>query len=299
MMRWRARWSKETVTALFGLLLLVYFFVVYRPLSSRVAELDQPLKDVWANLAMTNLVYGQDNLLQLGVITNRYDRVQDWLDQLQATNRFILERFGPGKDMAERIQQPFKLLDFQFERFNRLEQIKKDAEQKKIDLAADALSGFPEHAIEMERPKLAWGQLLAADRMFSAAIQSGVDAVESFALLPVQEHLAGGDQQRVRLSELPMQIKVRGSMESVYRFLAGLALFPEELEVLKIPKELSASPLMLPARLLLRKSSAANPNEVTLDLRASAFLSLEMIEEGPEKEPSAETEAETQTGTER
>ncbi len=85
--------------------------------------------------------------------------------------------------------------------------------------------------------------------------------------MPPREHAVSG----LRLSEIPFQIKLTGSADSVTRLLQLLPLRGDELKAAGLAQPADKTALFID-RLMLKKQSPEKPDELRLWLRAVGFV---------------------------
>jgi type II secretory pathway component PulM len=91
----RKRRRTQNVLLIVGLGLCLYFLLVYQPLSRRAAALDQPLLEIWRDLAQVSTqVTGPDHA-QLPKLDAAFDSVQKARDILERSRVASTAASGP------------------------------------------------------------------------------------------------------------------------------------------------------------------------------------------------------------
>lgn len=267
--RRRSRVQRSLV--LLGFCLALYYVVVYRRLTLQIAELDAPLTQLWQELQsaspQTN-AFGGEYVSRILDLRNEVSRSGTALSQLQKVVRERLQ-FDPATE--ERLEEPFRLIDFSNERQTRIEELARLAQQRKVTLQPSVASGFPEYSVEGRQPSvLLWPHLAVAYHVVQSALQSGLDQVVGLQTLPARIHIADTNTAEA-LVELPIRLEVLGSATAANRFLEMLPLAEAELQSRGLADPPKGKPCLFLQRILMRKESREQLEGVRLELVTSGF----------------------------
>lgn len=256
----------QTVLVLTGIILGMYYFFVFRPLHRRSAALDQPLREAWKKLADARISSDGDQALKIDEIDNDLREVRRAVTTLQLAQEKVETAVALDKSVRDKMAEPFQLVDFQIEELLRIEELGRSAQQNGVTIAPAVFSNFPEYQAERGESELLWGQLALLHQLLETAIRCKVSVVQNINLPPLVPH-SRSTNASVFAYEIPVQVELVGSMESIAKLLAAL------------PQEKAASPANVPTksslfvdRILLRKNSAENPEEAHLDLQVCGFI---------------------------
>jgi hypothetical protein len=254
-------------------LLAIYYGLVYRPLGKQAAALDAPLTNVWQKLAgspVNPTPTGPD----LTTIHRNFEGARDSLDALHRAARNTAARLALDAETRRKMNEPFQLIDYQNERQNRISELTRLAKQQQVTMHKDVFDALPEYTAEVTQPGLLWAQLEAAHQLLSAALRCKVTQMTRLQLGSIEPHVSR-ESDEIFLQELPVRIEVVGSMASLAQLMSSLPRRAEELKALALPEAPTNKPPLFVRGLLLRKQSAEKPDEVSLDLKASALVYLE------------------------
>lgn len=254
--------------ALAALVVSLFFFLVYRPLTNKASSLDRALNDAWKKLIDINL----NNHVRLGmdletVSYNLLVAERSIAHLKQACHR-IQDQMAFDEATLDQMRSPFQLLDYEQRRFQVLDELTQLAGANKVILDPPALGGLPEYTATQERPNTLWAELAAAHRLMNLAISNKVSHVKALRRLPTRFHYAP-DSTEVLFEEYLLHLELSGSMNSVLQTL--LLLSSRSPNPNFIGPRLRPSPALFLDRLIL-KSVPGNPNEVSMDAVISVFL---------------------------
>lgn len=252
----------------------VYYFVVYLPLSRRLAEMSPPAGVSWRNPVPEGGVATPPDVAATDGRDIDLEALRAMERKVQELSRVVEARIAPDAVTRARMSEPFQLIEFQNERQTRLEELSQLAQAEKVELGPMVAAGFPEHMAEHAYPELLWPQLQLSYMLVYGAIQSGVSTVGVVRLQPVQWH-RGASGEREWLAELPAEVELAGSAAAVLRFLERLPLRAGEIKTRGLPEAPATKPVLFIRGLLLRKEGRESPDRVRLELTATTFVRLE------------------------
>lgn len=261
-----------SLSLLMGMALAAYYVAVFRPLGQQAAALDQPLVAAWNRFAATNETSPIVRGLSLDNHDQRLRQLQGQARSLEAASAVVQRRILWPPVVQAKLAAPWQLIDFQDERYRKVQELAALARDKKMALEPGATNGYPEYVADMPLPTLLWPRLHMADQLFLTAAHCQVRNLRNLQQLPTEAHRYTRRDQ-VFLMEIPMRVEVTGSMEAVTRFLAALPLATtNELQAVGVTVPLTNKPPFFLGPLLVRKSAPEQPHEVQLEAVVSAFL---------------------------
>jgi hypothetical protein len=259
----------QNILLLVGLGLVLYYGLVFRPVSQRAADLDAPLVSVWHQLVKANLEHSAVEGLDLEKIEASLEQVRSSFQELEEAARTVSERIGFDPEVQAKLHQPLQLVQFQNERQQIIEDLTRMARRQKVNLAPAVLENFPEYTAEQRQPALLWAQLAVLHHLLATAILCNIPGIQSVELLPLQTHRPGGASST--LHQIPVQLELTGPMPAAAQFLLSLPLRAEEIKEMGLPETLPSKPALFLDEILLRKNSAEKADEVHLSLKISGF----------------------------
>jgi hypothetical protein len=260
---------RRSVIPIAGLAIAGYYLLIFVPLAHRSDSLDVPLQKAWQKLAGS---LDQSNSLSIDFlqITNQLNETKQallTLDNAKLTSAALLD---PGPAVRSRMNGPFQLVDFENERSKQIDQIGTLAKKQQVTVDPAVFAEFPEHTIDLKQPTVLWPALALVDGLLATALQCKVAAIHSLELSPAVANPIAGSSGR--LSEIPVQIELTGSADSITTFVQTLPLRAEEMRssgFAEVPAD--KLPLFI-ERLLIKKQSADKTDEVRLRLRVVGFI---------------------------
>ncbi len=250
--------------------LALYYFLVFRPLSHRVEALDGPLDEVSQELVNVGLESIGIHDLDLAQVKKTKAALETSLETTKKAGQIIVGRVELEPEIRAKLKEPFLLIDFQYERQKRIEQVTALAKTQQVTLDSAVPAGFPEHKTEMKDPNLLWGELSIVHHILTAAINNKIGAVKNLTVLPVQpRHAAAGE---TFLEAISVRVELVGPMESASNFLLALPLRAEEMKAAGLPESLPGKPALFLDKLILRKQTPEKPAEVNLDVVVCGFV---------------------------
>ncbi len=264
----RLRFSEAT--ALLTLLLALVFVLGFEPVARRASLMDQPLRHAWEAFARTN----QSSLATAGVpedrLPARLEAIQATATELDDLRRLAFQRIELTPEVADRIQAPFQLIDFDNERLRIADELAALGKAKKVPIQPAALGGLPRYPSE-SAPAFLWPRLHIAQQALLTAAHCEVAGILELSQLPPVTHRSPMDGRRL-YEELRMRLEVAGAAEPLGRFLTSLPLRGEELKATGLAEILTNKPALFVSQLLMRKAAPDRPNDARLELVISGFV---------------------------
>jgi hypothetical protein len=262
-------YQRRCIVPLAGILLAIYYVVVYQPLANKARDLNAPLDQSWKKLANS---VGRTNATQLDfvLITNQLAETRQALATFGAARRDASTRLELGPVLRSRLDVPFELVEYQNERSALIDALSRQAAKQKITVDPDVLSGFPEHTADVREPSLLWVELAMVNDLLNGALQSNLKALHSVSVPLVATNVAVADQ--AKWFQIPIEVEFTASATNAASFLQGLPLRGDELKAAGLPV---VNPEKLPLfidRIVLRKQSPGQVDEIRGWLRLSGFV---------------------------
>jgi hypothetical protein len=169
------------------------------------------------------------------------------------------------------LDEPFLLVEYQYEAGRRMDSLIRLAKQESVVLEPAVLGGFPEQSADMPEPSLLWAELTFLESLLTTAINAKVATIHSIAA-PMPHLDAQSANNGCSLVELPLQIELTGPIPNVARFLQTLPLRGDEIKGAGLPAAPTNKPALFIDRIMLRKQSPEKLDEVRLSLWAVGFV---------------------------
>jgi len=254
---------------LVGLAWAAFYFLVFHPLKDRAEALDKPLDAEWRKL-VTALQETNASRVNFASIDARLRDTQESLIALQTVERKVMSRVDFGDELYAKMRAPFQLVDYQNERQRVLAELGRLSGQQQVPLGPAVTNGIPEYTADLRAPSLLWAELAFIRHLLATAINCKVSSIHVLSV-PVASIDAQATNLASRLTEIPMQVELTGTTLSVARLLQSLPLRAEEIKAEGLPEAATNKPALFIDRLLLRRQSPHQPDEVRLSLRAAGF----------------------------
>ncbi|MBA4149791.1 MAG: hypothetical protein H0X66_16885 [Verrucomicrobia bacterium] len=268
----------QNILILTGLVLAMYYLVVFRPMDQRSAQLDRPLREAWQKLAAARISSDGDQELNIVEIEKNLQEVKGAVATIQQARETVEAAVALDRSVRHKMREPFQLVDFQIEELLRIEELGRSAQQNNVTIAPVVFAHFPEYQADRGESELLWGQLALLHRVLETAIDCKVSVIQSIQLPSLVPHARSATNAPVFLYEIPLHVELVGSMESITKLLAALPHGGGEKEAADLSAVAPASSALFIDRIVLRKNSPENPDEAHLDLRVCGFIYRENIQ---------------------
>lgn len=242
-----------------------YYIIMVRPLVVQERDLDDRTNQLIASLTAGG------NGMTADEVTQSVKMIEEDIAAFSEIGKERAQTIQLSPDIREHLNSPFQMISFEDKRFLVAMEIRTRAAEKKVALFDGWEGKLPTYKSSVERPSLLWVKLGVIEQLLGAAIAAGVDRVDGFNLEPrkVPEE---GEVRPVDPSEVPVQMQITGSMESIHDIIMALPLRGTELESLNLDWEKGPKSSFFLNRFILRKSSRENVDEVSLDFVASGYF---------------------------
>ncbi len=262
-MRSVLQWS-QSARGCWSLILLfsLLYLLVYRSIESWSRERDAAIREK------------QEKIAELAALQNsperqRTLRIHQLLDTLgESPRESVLRRrirIDPG--FEERMEEEFSLAGYQSFRENKIEHLAERARKLKLDLAAEASGGLPPHQVDEPHPQSQWARLSLSYHLVQTAIEAGIQSVERLEVAP-----AGTGEEDAELASCRMEMEMVCRSGQLWRLLYMLPMTSDEIrKSLEREDFPDHKPAIFVERILIRKNSDANPDQVRAWIRTVGF----------------------------
>jgi hypothetical protein len=239
----------------------LYYLVVTLPLIRQEREVDERLQ-----AAVTRLAAAGHGMTAAAVEQKTHLLAED-IDAFAAIGRDRTRTIRFAPEVEELLTRPFQRMDFEHRKFLAIDRIRRLSREREVKMPNKWEQALPSPG--RQQPHQLWAQLAVMEQLVQTAIGAGVDSIGQVELLA-----SGGNETgpEVRELEVAVRMQLTGPMEAIHTVLMMLPMNGDDLQALGLEGgEGPKSPLFL-RRFIIRKSSAENADEVTLDFVASGFL---------------------------
>jgi len=263
-------YRRRGIIPLGGMILAAYYLIFLLPLSRRAHSLDAPLQIGWQELSAA---LDQTNVLAIDFLhlTNQLAETKRAITLLDSAKQKAATRLELSPTVRAKMNASFQLVDYQDERSQAAEQIIRQAKAAQVTLEPAVLAGFPEHTADTKQPAVLWAALSLVDSVLRTALQCKVAAIHSLEV-PLALTNEPPTNTTLLLTEIPLQIELTGSSTSVLKLLQNLPLRADEMRAAGLTNAPPDKAPLFIDRLVLKKQSPENPDEVRLSLRAVGFV---------------------------
>lgn len=264
------KYKHRALLPLAGLALAAYYLLVFVPLSHRADNLDEPLQGAWRKLATA---LGQTNATAIDFrhITNQLSETRQALAILENAKEKTIARLELAPALRAKLNAPFQLMDYEYERSSRLDELSRQAKQHRVLVEPAVFAGFPEHTADITEPALLWAALALTDDLVNTALRSKVTAIHSLDV-PLALTNAPSQDNTGRWVEMPLQIEFTASATNAAILLRSLPLRADELRAAGLPEaDPQKAPLFID-RLIIKKQSPDKLDAVRVWLQVVGFV---------------------------
>ncbi len=205
------------------LVLSGFYFLLYRPISQRMKQLDVTLLGLWQKLGERTSQYPASIGVQLEDVKQTLLLAQKSLAGMNRTALMIRSKIELPRDIRDKLKQPFELYDFHENRLQMINITRQLAESKKCNLAPEVLSNYPEFVSSSEKFNLLWSQLFIYHQVVQTAIHCGYSSIKSVKMTgtllhpPLQMNFNSLEEHCVR-------IEAEGAVNATAKFLFAIPL---------------------------------------------------------------------------
>jgi hypothetical protein len=262
--------KRRSILPFAGVALVLYYCLLFLPLSKHAQSFDEPLQKAWQKLACS---LDQTNATSLDFqrITNQLNETRQSLALMEGAKKNAAARLELPVELRSKMSAQFQLVDYQNERSKQMDELEKKAKQAQVTLDFEVFAGFPEHTADLKEPSLLWPALALTRDVLETALRCKVSAIHSIEVaLPLTNSPAF--EMAGRWAEIPVQIELTSSGENALKLLQSLPLRAQEIKAAGLPEaEPQKAPLFLD-RLIIRKQSPEKVDEVRVWLRTIGFV---------------------------
>jgi len=265
-------YQRRGIIPLAGIALAAYYIMVFLPLKRHAEKLDSPVEKARAKLAAS---LDQTNTpLDFLSISNQLDETKHARAVFEDARQKAVARIELAPAIRARINAPFQLVDFENERSKEMDDLKRVAAKQQITIEPQVFAGFPEHTADVKRPELLWAALSSVDGLLRTAVQAKVTAIHALETITLTTNTPVSNNAD-RLAEIPVQIELTASGETMTKLLAALPLRGDELRASGFPDAPVEKPPLFIDRVIIRKQSPEKTDEIRVFLRLVAFVTRE------------------------
>lgn len=274
----------QRLVVLATLALAIAYVGILRPLNQRVAEEEQPLKEIRERLVRTMNEAGLPPGTDFRSLEERLSELRAAATAFSQATREAMPRLEQPPEVRSRIEEPFQLVEFLNESQRRLEELAALAQANRVTLTPGLPRGFPRYQPELAQPELLWVQLATVNRLVRTAIRAGVREVTELSVEPLafQEPAEYGPAlpplalppppATNRWTVVRVHLTTVGTVDALSRLLLGLAFTPAEVKRAGLPPELEGRPALFLDQLLLRRHQLESAEQAQLELVVSTVV---------------------------
>jgi len=256
-------YQRRGIVPLAGIALAAYYVMVFLPLKRHAATLDGPVEKARAKLAGS--LDQTNSSIDFLSISNQLLETKHARTVFEDARQKAVARIELAPTVRARVNAPFQLVDFENERSKEMDDLKRVAAQQQVTIESQVFAGFPEHTVDVKRPELLWAALSSVDGLLRTAMQAKVTAIHALQTTMLATNTD-------RLSEIPLEIELTASADTMSKLLAALPLRGDELRGAGFPAAPVEKPPLFIDRVIVRKQSPEKPDEIRIFLRLAAFV---------------------------
>jgi hypothetical protein len=257
-----------------ALVLSGLYFLLYRPLSQRVASLDDTLKSAWQKLVNRTAPYPAIDGIHLEDVRRTQLLAEKGFAGMNRTARMIRGKIEFPREVRDKLRQPFELYDFHESRLQMIASARQQAEAKKCNLAPEVYANYPDFISGNEKFNLLWSQLNIYHQVVQSAITSGFSSIKSLKMAGDLTHPPLEADNSV-LEEHCVRIEAEGTMDATAKFLFSIPLQGKECKDLGLLEALPNKPALYLHRIIVKAGGA--PNDARLEAVVSGFINRETM----------------------
>jgi hypothetical protein len=262
-------YQRRGILPLAGIALAAYYVMVFLPLKRHAEALDGPLNRAHHKLA-DSLDQTNNVAIDFLSISNQLAETKHARTVFEDSRQKAAARIELAAAVRARLNAPFQLVDFENERSKEMDELRRLAGKAQIAMEPAVLAGFPEHTVDVKRPELLWAALSSVDGLLRTAVQAKVSVIHALETTVLTTNYPAWSAER--LAEIPVQLELTGSADSISKLLAALPLRGEELRSSGFPDAPMEKPPLFIDRLIIRKQSPEKPDEVRAFVRLVSFV---------------------------
>ncbi len=263
-------YRRRSLVPLFGVGLVAYYVFFYLPLARRGASLDAPLQQSWQKLAAA-LEQTNATTIDFRQITNQLTETRSYLAILDTAKKQAAARFELAPALRAKLSAPFQLVDYQNERSSQMDRLDKQAKAQQVTIDPAVFSSFPEHTADLTEPSVLWAALSLTEDLLSTAVSCKVAGVHYLEVSLPLTNAATADGA-AGWAEIPIQLEVTASGESLSKLLASLPRRADEIRTAGLPACPKDKAPLLIDRTIMKKVSPDKLDEVRAWLVVVGFV---------------------------
>jgi hypothetical protein len=165
----------------------------------------------------------------------------------------------------------FTLLDYESERVRQVAELNNLAKQCQVTIEPPVLMSFPDFTGNMKQPEFLWAALSMVNSLLATAVQCKVTAIHSLDV-PVVLTNEPPQNSQLQVMEIPLQVELTGSGETLLKLLQNLPLRADEMAAAGLPEGRPDKAPLFIERFIIRKQSPEKPDELRVSLRTVGFV---------------------------
>ncbi|SRR6266581_746692 len=261
-------YQRRGIVPLAGIALATYYAMVFLHLKRHAESLDAPVEKARVKL-VASLDQTNSPIDSLS-ISNQLKETKHAGAVFEDARQKAAARIELAPPVRTRVNAPFQLVDFENERSKEMDDLKRLAAKQQVAIEPAVFAGLPEHTVDVKRPELLWAALSSVDGLLRTAMQAKVIAIHALETTSLTNASAWTNADR--LAEIPLQVELTGSADTMAKLLASLPLRGDELRSSGFPDAPAEKPPLFIDRLIIRKQSPEKPDEIRVFFRLVAFV---------------------------
>ena len=265
-----AEYQLRGIVPLAGLVLALYYFLVFLPLTHRSRKLDEPVQKAWHTL-LSSLDQTNSSAIDFLRITNQLAETRQDLVILENAKQQVTARLQLGTAVRANKDAVFVFVEYLNERDKQRDELSNLAKQEQVAVDPAVLFNYPEYTYDIQQPNLLWAALAFTDGLLRTAVRCKVTSILSLETPPVLTN-APPTNSTERLVEIPLLLEFTGFAGNVEKLLQCLPLRGDEIRAAGLPEAPADKPVLFIDRLVVQKESADKLDQVHVWLRAVGFV---------------------------
>lgn len=261
--RYFERW--QLYLLLSGGITVLIFLLVFLPLSRRAGSLDRELAEARVRLT-SDSNHGADLL----TISGKHQRITESTRSFESALSTLTSRFQISTNTQERLESPFRLVDFEAERYRLISDYLDFAQESGVLLDESLETNLPSYSLAVQKPSQLWAQLEYIRQILFLAIANKVNVIRALKVQKGVSHPAPPFADET-WEEIRIHIEMNGRTQSIYQFMHSLPLLNAELEQAGLPAPQPDKPAMSIDQFIVERTSDS-PEDIHCEMTIACFL---------------------------
>jgi hypothetical protein len=261
-------YRRRAILPFIGMGLAAYYLLVFLPLSKRAedsAQLNKSWRELTASVGRTNAM-----ALDFGHIHGQLEETRHALAALAKAESKTVARLQASADLRAQISSPFRLVDYQNEVSRHTDEVSREAALHKIQVSPVVYDGLPQHRVDITEPALLWAALRMAEDVMDTALACRVKAIYYLDMPITFTNMLSTETSK--WAEMSLTIEFVSSAPAAAKFLQSLPLRAEEIKQAGLPETSPEKSVVFIDRLLVKRQTPEESDEVRVWLRAAGFV---------------------------